>query len=365
MPHDDRLTHWLTLWALPGIGPVTAWKLLEEVGGNVATLRASPAETLSRWGLTRTQIQALHHPSTDPSALLAWCEAPHHHLLTPDHPCYPLRLRAIPAAPLLLWCIGEPERLMQPQLAMVGSRHPTHVGLEMARRLSGELVAAGMTITSGLALGIDGASHQAALAAGGSTVAVLGSGLERVYPRRHQALFEQILAEGGALVSEFEPTQGPLAEHFPRRNRIISGLSLGTLVVEAAEQSGSLITARFALEQGREVFAVPGTPMNPQAAGCNRLIQQGAKLVTSAADIVEELGWMSEGTPLSTVLRVEPKSRLPEAGLLDNVDYEVTSVDVVAARARLPVEAVLGQLIELELEGKVMAVAGGYVRRGG
>lgn len=365
MPPDDGVLRWLTLWAVPGVGPVTAWRLLEQVGGEISALLSAPTERLSEWGLTRSQIDALHRPSPALSALLSWCEAPHHHLLTPDHPCYPPRLKEIPAAPLLLWCKGEPERLAQPQLAMVGSRHPTHAGLACARDLACDLVAAGLTITSGLALGIDGVCHQAALEAGGITIGVLGSGLDHIYPRRHGALSERILEQGGVLVSEFEPGQGPLAEHFPRRNRIISGLSLGTLVVEATEQSGSLITARYALEQGREVFAVPGTPLNLQATGSNRLIQQGAKLVMDAADIVEELLWPPPRPSADRMVSHCEKSRLPEAGLLDNVDYEVTSVDVVAARSRLPVEAVLGQLIELELEGKVLAVAGGYVRRGG
>ncbi|MGL5199670.1 MAG: DNA-processing protein DprA, partial [Aeromonas veronii] len=232
-----------------------------------------------------------------------------------------------------------------------------------ASRLCSELVGCGLAITSGLALGIDGVCHQQALACGGITLAVLGSGLDCLYPKRHQGLAGQILESGGLLISELAPDKGPLAEHFPRRNRIISGLSLGTLVVEATEQSGSLITARYALEQGREVFAVPGAPQNAQAIGCNRLIQQGAKLVLSAADIVEELPeWVARPDPLVIPSEQPHNSELPYADLLDNVDYETTSVDTVAERAQLPVEVVLGRLVELELAGAVMAVAGGYVR---
>jgi DNA processing protein len=278
-------------------------------------------------------------------------------------PPIPALLKEIPAAPLLLYCRGDLAALSLPQLAMVGTRHPTYAGKDNAARLCAELVENGLAITSGLALGIDGICHQQALASDGVTLAVLGSGLDCLYPKRHQGLAMQILEHGGLLVSELAPDQGPLAEHFPRRNRIISGLSLGTLVVEAAEQSGSLITARYALEQGREVFAVPGAPQNTQAAGCNRLLQQGAKLVLNAADVMEELPAL---VPLKRLANPSPEplhnSELPYADLLDNVDYETTSVDTVAERAQLPVEVVLGRLVELELAGAVMAVAGGYVR---
>ncbi|BBT19728.1 DNA protecting protein DprA [Aeromonas caviae] len=294
---------------------------------------------------------------------MSWAAEPGNHLLCPDDPAYPALLKEIPGAPLLLYCRGNVSSLSLPQLAMVGTRHPTYAGKDNATRLCAELVGCGLAITSGLALGIDGVCHQQALASGGITLAVLGSGLDCLYPKRHQGLAMQILEQEGLLVSELAPQQGPLAEHFPRRNRIISGLSLGTLVVEAAEQSGSLITARYALEQGREVFAVPGAPQNAQAAGCNRLLQQGAKLVLNAADILEEFPRLvlSPG-PANGSSEAQHNSELPYADLLDNVDYETTSVDTVAERARLPVDVVLGRLVELELVGAVMAVAGGYVR---
>lgn len=352
---------WLTLRAVPGIGPVTAWRLIEAVGGNIHHLFALCDSQLLAMGLNASQCLALTHPP-DLSPLLAWAAQPDQHLITPDHPAYPPALAAIGAAPLVLWCRGNPAALAIRQIAMVGSRQPTHSGLENARRLATELVGEGLAITSGLALGIDGACHGAALDAGGLTLAVLGSGLDKVYPKRHQRLADRILAGGGALLCELEPTAAPLAEQFPRRNRIISGLTLGTLVVEAAQKSGSLITARYALEQGREVFAVPGAAQNSQAAGCNRLIQQGAKLVLTGADVVEELGWCRQRPVASPPAASQ---RLPSGSLLDNVGYEATSVDVIAARARLPVEVVIGQLVELELEGAVAAVAGGYVRRGG
>ncbi|MGY3903608.1 DNA-processing protein DprA [Aeromonas lusitana] len=362
-PPLERLALWLTLDAVDGIGPVTASRLLAQVGGDIAALFACDDGQLRKMGLAEAQIRQLRRPGADVERGMNWAARPDHHLISLDSPSYPTLLREIPAAPLLLYCRGSLAALALPQLAMVGTRHPTYTGKDNAARLCGELVAHGLAITSGLALGIDGVCHQQALAAGGVTLAVLGSGLDGLYPKRHQGLADQILDCGGLLISELTPDKGPLAEHFPRRNRIISGLSLGTLVVEAAEQSGSLITARYALEQGREVFAVPGAPQNAQAAGCNRLLQQGAKLVLTAADVMEELPVLAS-LPRPVHHSPEPShnSELPYADLLDNVDYEATSVDTVAERSRLPVEQVLGRLVELELAGAVMAVAGGYVR---
>ncbi|WP_454010551.1 DNA-processing protein DprA [Aeromonas sp. Marseille-Q7275] len=358
-----RLSLWLTLDAVTGIGPVTAARLLAHFGGDITALFDSDDGTLRSLGLQSAQIQQMRWSLPVVDQGLNWVEAPGNHLLCLDDPAYPALLKEIPAAPLLLYCRGDLAALSLPQLAMVGTRHPTYAGKDNAARLCAELVESGLAITSGLALGIDGICHQHALASGGVTLAVLGSGLDCLYPKRHQGLAMQILEYGGLLVSELAPDQGPLAEHFPRRNRIISGLSLGTLVVEAAEQSGSLITARYALEQGREVFAVPGAPQNTQAAGCNRLLQQGAKLVLNAADVMEELPAL---VPFKGPANPSPEplhnSELPYADLLDNVDYETTSVDTVAERAQLPVEVVLGRLVELELAGAVMAVAGGYVR---
>lgn len=362
-PPLERLALWLTLDAVAGIGPVTAARLLVHCGGDIATLFACDDGRLREFGLSGSQIRQLRWPGPEVEQGLNWATKSGNHLLSPDDSAYPSLLKEIPAAPLLLYCRGELDAMELPQLAMVGTRHPTYAGKDSAARLCGELVACGLAITSGLALGIDGVCHQQALAAGGVTLAVLGSGLDCLYPKRHQGLAMEILEQGGLLISELAPDKGPLAEHFPRRNRIISGLSLGTLVVEAAEQSGSLITARYALEQGREVFAVPGALQNTQAAGCNRLIQQGAKLVLTAADVMEELPALAQPErQVSHPSESSHNSELPYADLLDNVDYEATSVDTVAERARLPVEQVLGRLVELELAGVVMAVAGGYVR---
>nr|WP_246876971.1 DNA-processing protein DprA [Aeromonas sp. SrichE-2G] len=359
----ERLSRWLTLDAITGVGPVTAARLLAHADGNIDTLFECDDGQLQALGLLPTQISQLRHPSLVVEQGLHWAGEPNNVLLCPDDPAYPALLKEIPAAPLLLYCRGNIPSLALPQLAMVGTRHPTYAGKDNAARLCAELVECGLAITSGLALGIDGVCHQQAMASGGVTLAVLGSGLDCLYPRRHQGLAMQILEQGGLLLSELAPEKGPLAEHFPRRNRIISGLSLGTLVVEAAEQSGSLITARYALEQGREVFAVPGAPQNTQAAGCNRLLQQGAKLVLNAADVLEELPALVSAMGGRGIASVAlHNGELPYADLLDNVDYEATSVDTVAERAQLPVEVVSGRLVELELIGAVMAVAGGYVK---
>lgn len=367
----ERLVFWLTLDALPGIGPVKAARLLQAFNGDIGRLFSAPSAALNALGLTDGQQMALHQPSDlvrgQIEESLHWASEAGHHLLSQEHQAYPQRLKEIAAAPLLLYCQGELANLSLPQIAMVGTRHPTYSGKDNAARLVAELVQAGLAITSGLALGIDGVCHQQALACQGKTIAVLGSGLNVIYPKRHQGLAMQIVAQGGTLLSELLPNQGPLAEHFPRRNRIISGLSLGTVVVEAAEQSGSLITTRYALEQGREVFALPGALQNEQAIGCNKLIQQGAKLVLTGADIVEELSallgpYTASPTDCAVVSDVLSNLPLSYQALLDNVDYEATSVDTIAERTQLPVEVILGHLVELELLGVVIAVAGGYVR---
>ena len=356
-----ELTAWLSLDAVPGLGPTKAGRLLAR--HSATSLCKLSSLELSALGFSSAQAGALHFPdSKQLDTVWRWLDGPNRHLLTCVDPVYPEWLREIPAAPILLFVEGEPAVLQRAQIAMVGTRHPSPGGCASAAMLAKDLVDAGMVITSGLALGIDGVCHQAALKAGGRTIAVLGSGLACCYPRRHQALAQQIVAEGGALVSELWPDVAPRAENFPRRNRIISGLSLGTVVVEAAQQSGSLITARYALEQGREVFAVPGAIQNPHAAGCHHLIQQGAKLVCSAADILEEVD-VHLGAGES---RVHPSllayGGLPSSALLDNVGYEATAVDVIVQQSGQPVDAVLCELLELEMAGWITSVPGGYVR---
>ena len=312
---------------------------------------------------------------------LKWLEGDNRHLVTFDSEFYPPLLAQISSPPLILFVEGQAGLLSSPQIAMVGSRHFTHYGDHYAQVFAGGLVCSGFTVTSGLALGIDGISHKAALDSDGNTVAVLGSGLMNRYPARHSKLADRILAQGGALVSEHLVSMPPIAAHFPRRNRIISGLSVGVLVVEATLRSGSLITARFALEQGREIFALPGPLGSLTSEGTHWLIRQGAYLVTEPKDIAEHMGsgltWFP--APVDSSLRQIPQDEeicaseaifyaqddeveLPFADVLANVEYEVTSVDVVAERAGQPVPEVVGKLLELELAGWIAAVSGGYVR---
>ncbi|HEN4850861.1 TPA: DNA-protecting protein DprA [Klebsiella quasipneumoniae subsp. similipneumoniae] len=295
-----------------------------------------------------------------------WLEQPDHHLLRGDDPRYPLRLKAIADYPGALLVSGDPALLHSAQLAVIGSRLHSWYGGRWGKLFSETLARKGMTITSGLALGIDGVAHRGALAAEGKTIAVLGNGLGRVYPRRHASLAQQIVDNGGALVSEFPLITPPLPAHFPRRNRIISGLSLGVLVVEAALRSGSLVTVRCALEQGRDVFALPGPIGNPGSEGPHWLIKQGAVPVTSPEDIVEywhnELAWLTDTSDSINNCADQPSVALPFPELLANVGDEVTPVDVVAERAGQSVPVTVAQLLELELAGWIAAVPGGYVR---
>ena len=281
-------------------------------------------------------------------------------------PEYPPLLAQIPDFPLILFVRGEPEALARPQIGVVGSRNPTPAGRDTARRFSAGLCAAGLAVTSGLALGIDGAAHAGALDAGGVTVAVAATGLDRVYPRSHQHLAARIAA-GGAVVSEFHVGTPPHRVNFPRRNRIISGLSLGALVVEASLRSGSLITARLAAEQGRDVFAVPGPIQSPTARGCHRLIQQGAKLVEAVEDVLGELGWETScGLPAVAAPGASEPHGLPQSSdraLFEFVGHAPTAVDRLVESSGLTADTVCSILLRLELQGYVARCpGGGYVR---
>lgn len=302
---------------------------------------------------------------------LAWSESPGQGLLTLASPDYPALLREIPDAPPLLFLRGDASLLALPQLAIVGSRHPSHTGLSDARDFAADLVRAGLVITSGLASGIDGAAHAGALRAGGRTIAVLGTGADRAYPREHHRLYGEMLDRGSLIVSEFVPGTPPLAPHFPRRNRIISGLSLGVLVVEAAPESGSLITARLAADHGRPVWALPGSRHHAQARGCLQLIRDGASLVTETAHILEDLpalvGWLRE----QLVLPVEPDVALPAPAtapdassrqLLALLGQECRHADWLIAMSGLAPAVVLRALSQLEMAGLVASVPGGYER---
>jgi DNA processing protein len=300
---------------------------------------------------------------------MAWIEASNATLIPCTSPEYPELLKHTSRAPALLYVLGDPSVLHTPQLAIVGSRSPTANGRETAREFAEFFSRAGITITSGLALGIDSASHEGALKGRGITIAVCGTGLDRVYPRRNAKL-AGLIRERGALVSEFPPRTGPLPEHFPQRNRVISGLSIGTLVVEAAHASGSLITAQHAVEQGREVFAIPGSIHSPLSRGCHKLIREGAKLVESAADVLSEV---LNFLPSQGLAQVLPHPRglgdaMPALDkeyeiLLDALGFEPASIDVLVARTGIPGESVASMLLILELQGHVKPHAGGRFGR--
>jgi DNA processing protein len=295
-----------------------------------------------------------------------WLEHPDHHLIQVDDPLYPELLRNTPHAPQQLWLDGDPEVLALPQLAIVGSRNATPGGIEAAQQFAAFLAGCGLTVTSGLALGVDAAAHRGALAREGFSIAVLGAGLDQIYPQANQGLGQEI-ARNGALVSEFPPGTPPRRNQFPQRNRIIAGLSLGTLVVEAGINSGSLITARFAGDYGREVFAIPGSIHNPLAKGCHRLIRQGAKLVEQAADIIEEIGLLARAMTPESQPRTEPSPNARSAQsadpdhseLLSHMGFDPVTIDSLVNRSGLTAEQLSSMLLILELQGKVEPLPGG------
>ncbi|KGD79601.2 DNA processing protein DprA [Tatumella morbirosei] len=295
-----------------------------------------------------------------------WLEADEHYFLTLNDPGYPRLLAETSGCPLYLFVAGDPEVLSSPQIAIVGSRQCSRYGQHWTDFFAGAFSVSGFTLTSGLAVGIDSVAHRAALASGGKTIAVLGSGLLNIYPRQHQVLSREIIGKGGALVSEFPLNSTALPGHFPRRNRIISGLSLGVLVTEARMKSGSLITARYALEQNRNVYALPGPVAKPESEGTHWLIQQGALLVSHPNDVLEDLQVGYHSLRFSVTEQINSSQYgtvpLPFAGVLANVEDEVTPVDVVAERAGQPVPVIAAILLELELAGWIAAVPGGYVR---
>lgn len=355
MTHRNDAVAWLSLEAVPGLGPEAAGRLLQSFAGPDAILGASIAQLapLVGDGLARAIARGIDRAALQPG--LDWLAGPDTHLVTWDDPAYPKQLLDIPAAPPWLYLRGDPAWLSRPMLAVVGSRNATPQGLRDARAFAQALSEAGLTIVSGLALGVDAAAHDGGLAGLASSVAVVGTGLDRVYPARNKTLAHRLAAEG-AIVSEFPVGTPPRSGHFPRRNRIISGLSLGVLVVEAAPESGSLITARLAMEQGRDVFALPGSIHSPLSKGCHRLIKQGAKLVESAADVLEELGRVLPAAPA-----VSPPGR--SDALLDCLAGGPLAPDQLASRLGLTVEEVSVKLLAAELEGSVARMPGGLYQR--
>lgn len=337
---------------------------LQDRFGDIESIARQSESKLCGAGLPEEKSRKIASP--DESALadaLRWLEADRHSIVACGNDDYPELLAQINGAPLLLYVNGDSDALHLPSLAVVGSRNPTRGGIQNAVEFSRHLAAGGFTIVSGLAQGIDTAAHRGALAAGGQTVAVLGHGIDRVYPAQNHALAHEI-AESGALVSEYPLGAPPDKWHFPERNRLISGLSLGTLVIEAARRSGSLITARLAAEQGREVFALPGSIHNPLARGCHELIRQGAKLTESAADIHAELlplaGHLRETTttPKTSAKPLEDNDR-DYAKLREILSFDPCSIDELENRSELTIGELSSMLLILELHGEVEALSGG------
>jgi DNA processing protein len=350
----------LRLHCLPELGPRRFRHLLEAFASASAALSA-PAAAWRALGLPA----ACAEPRRDPlireraSAALRWLEQPGQHLLMWDDPAYPALLAELHDAPPLLFVAGDPGILELPQLAMVGSRRASRPGLDTAQAFARSLAGAGFCITSGLALGIDGAAHQGALDVDGKTVAVLGTGLQCLYPARHKRLAADITAQGGALVSELPLDCTPQASNFPRRNRIISGLSLGVLVVEASPSSGSLITARLAAEQGREVYAIPGSIHHPGARGCHQLIRDGATLVECVEHILEPLRGWQRASVVSTSSPSAPEHH-PLLALLHAAPQDS---EALAEASGLPLPQVLAALTELEIDGRVAREGNRWVGR--
>lgn len=355
---NDNPLAWVRLAAVSGLGPIGARKLLQAFGLPQRILGASAASLASVVGERLAGAILTHDAGPAVERARAWLDVPGHHLVTLADAGYPPGLLEIPDPPILLYVHGRVELLSQPALAVVGARNATPQGMDNAESFARALAQAGLTIVSGLALGIDAAAHRGALGQAGSTIAVIGTGADRIYPARNEALARRIAAEG-AIVSEFPLGTGPLKENFPRRNRLIAGLARGVLVVEAAERSGSLITARQAAEQGREVFAIPGSIHSPLSKGCHRLIRQGAKLVDSTADIVEELGWHTAAGAAAPCVAAPAEADV----LLDAMGFDPVSVDELVGRTGLTPAELSAKLLELELAGQATNLPGGRFQR--
>jgi DNA processing protein len=360
----------------PSIGGASLIGVIEALG-DVSAVTAAGVRDLTRHGLSETTATAISRPDEAKiESGLRWLDHPGHHLLCWDDDAYPVLLRRISSPPAALFIDGDPGCLWQPQIAIIGSRNPTAGGLDHAHDFATTLARQGMTITSGLASGIDTAAHTAALDAGALTIAVNGTGLDQVYPKSSRAVAERIRSQG-AMISELPLGSPPRRQHFPSRNRIISGLSLGVLVIEAGLNSGTLITARKAAEQGRDVFALPGSLHNPMAKGCHRLIRDGARLVETTADIMQELG------PVAAELQMEIRQRLdqhdedikPTGGrenILDDPDYDTVwkvlgfdpkPLDIIIEQTGLSAREISSMLLMMELKGMVKKQGNGrFVR---
>ncbi len=369
MSGNDELFAWVTLARVPRLGVEVLSSALELLGGAAEVVHASSMARRAA-GLSVTACAYLDSTAAAPSRLeRRWFDGADHHLIPFNDPRFPNPLREASGCPVALYVAGKISPLSQAQIAVVGSRNPSPQGRATAAAFAEVLASSGLGITSGLAEGIDSAAHMGALRAEGTTLAVLGNGLDLVYPRCNAYLSDRI-RRSGALISEFAPGTPPRRSHFPRRNRIIAGLSLGTLVVEAARRSGSLITARLANERGRDVFAVPGSIYNPLSRGCHELIRCGAKLVETPQDILGELNHPAVWGPIFDDAAA-PVAAPPSAGgmdkdrkiLLDALGFDPADLDVLVVRTGLKPEAVSSMMLILELEGHVQAAPGGRYSR--
>lgn len=366
MREDPGLAGWLQLTLTPGIGAATLRRLLKQYGlpeRILATPRSALAQHISPQAAEALESDAVRAAVT---RARAWAQKDHHYVVTLADEQYPKTLLEIPDPPAILYGVGKIELLQKLCLAVVGSRNATVQGERNAEAFGKALSEAGLTIVSGLALGIDAAAHRGGLSGPASTIAVLGTGVDVVYPRRNAELAAQIGAEG-LLISELPLGTAPAAHNFPRRNRLISGLSFGCLVVEAAAASGSLITARTAAEQGREVFAIPGSIHSPLSKGCHALIKSGAKLVESADDVLAELAGFRQSGSASALHAGNPsrggETIKVDGSLLAYMGHDPVDVDALCARAGWPAEQVSSELLRLELDGRVASLPGGLFQR--
>jgi DNA processing protein len=360
MTGSETLVDWLRLTLIPGIGGETQRKLLAAFGLPAAIFSASRGTLCSVIGSKAADLLINWDNGAQVAAACKWSEDCNQHIVTLADPEYPQSLLEIADPPTLIYVRGRLDLLNTPALAIVGSRNPTPQGIQNAERFAAAFADAGLVISSGLALGIDAAAHRGALNANGRTVAFIGTGIDRIYPARNKELALQI-GEYGTTVSEFPIGTPAVAHNFPRRNRLISGIARGVLVVEASVDSGSLITARLAAEQGREVFAIPGSIHSPQSRGCHHLIKQGAKLVETAQDVLEELNWSATPSPL--VAPAVGANDGTSAQLLSMMGFDPCNLDELAERTRLTASALSVMLLHLELDGRVASLPGGLYQR--
>lgn len=391
----EEIRHWLALSSIPNIGIVGLLETASLLNTSLSAITSLHREQLLDLGWSSEQIACLSEPHPFTELCERWLNTEaNRYIITYECDAYPEQLKAISQAPLILYVHGDYTLLKAPQLAVVGSRHPSVSGLNSTQKIVDQVSRrSSLAITSGLALGIDAQSHKVALASGAPSIAVLGNGIDVVYPKRHASLYKEMI-EKGLLVSEFPPSVLPNPKLFPRRNRIISGLSLGTLVAEARIKSGSLVSAKYAMEQGREVFAIPGNIENPLAKGCHYLLKQGAKLVEDAQDIFDELNLYPAKLEQKQGTKKNAKQCLASPSLLDSVktastcdasnassdemaisseacthnqvlaaiDFDVTPIDVIAKRSGKPISILLTELLEYELRGLVASTSEGYLK---